>query len=235
MQSQKMNMDEGNSAAPSQSEEDITQLVAKTDSFWDIGNYKRVVKRIDDGARLCSDFTKMAQERSEIEAKYVKHLQQWARKWDDLVTKSPEYGSLEVGWKASLKEATKLAEVHLEIQRKILDDIIDSVQTWRSQKYHKSFVNLKETKKAEDNFARAQKPWTKRLEKLRRAKKAFHQASRELDVQTSTLQHAGSNPDIGSEQCGKLRERQDKAQRELDKVVAKYRERLGDLQHYQVM
>lgn len=147
MQSQKMNMDEGNSAAPSQSEEDITQLVAKTDSFWDIGNYKRVVKRIDDGARLCSDFTKMAQERSEIEAKYVKHLQQWARKWDDLVTKSPEYGSLEVGWKASLKEATKLAEVHLEIQRKILDDIIDSVQTWRSQKYHKSFVNLKETKK----------------------------------------------------------------------------------------
>ena len=229
-------MDESNSTAPAaRSEEDITQLVAKTDSFWDIGNYKRVVKRIDDGARLCSDFVKMAQERSDIEAKYVKHLQQWARKWDDLVIKGPEYGSLEIGWKASLKEATKLAEVHLEIQRKILDEIIESVQSWRTQKYHKSFVNLKETKKAEDSFARAQKPWTKRLEKLRRAKKTFHQAARELDVQTSSLQQAERNPDYGNEHCAKVRERQDKAQRELDKVVAKYRERLGDLQHYQVL
>ena len=227
-------MDETNTAASARSEEDITQLVAKTDSFWDIGNYKRVVKRIDDGARLCSDFVKMAQERADIEAKYVKHLQQWARKWDDLVTKGPEYGSLEIGWKASLKEATKLAEVHLEIQRKIMDEIIESVQSWRSQKYHKSFVNLKETKKAEDSFARAQKPWTKRLEKLRRAKKTFHLAARELDVQTTALQQAESNPDFGSDQCGKLRERQDKAQRELDKVLAKYRERLGDVQHYQV-
>lgn len=215
------------------SEEDLTQIVAKTDSFWDIGNYKRVVKRIDDGARLCSDFVKMAQERADIEAKYVKNLQHWARKWDDLVSKGPEYGTLEVGWKATLKEAVKLADIHVEIHRKIQDEIIESIQSWKSQNYHKSLMHLKETKKADDGFARAQKPWAKRLQKTQRTKKMFHQAARELEFQSNALQVAESNPDCTGEQCAKIRDKRDKAQKDLDKTLGKYKERLGDLQHYQ--
>ena len=86
----------GEHGVVTRSEEDLSLIVAKTDSFWDIGNYKRVVKRTDDGARLCSDFIKMVQERADIEAKYVKNLQHWSKKWEDLVSKGPEYGSLEV-------------------------------------------------------------------------------------------------------------------------------------------
>ena len=86
------------------SEEDLLDVQARSDSFWDIGNYKKVVRRIDDGARLCSDLTKMAQERADIEAKYARHLQAWSKKWEDIVSKGPEYGSLETGWKATFKE-----------------------------------------------------------------------------------------------------------------------------------
>ena len=60
------------------SEEDF--IAAMTDSFWDIGNYKRVVKRVDDGAKLCVEYGKMINERAEIEAKYAKRLQEWAKK-----------------------------------------------------------------------------------------------------------------------------------------------------------
>ena len=215
------------------SEEDLTQMEPKTDSFWDIGNYKRVVKRMDDGAKLCSEFVKMAQERAEIEAKYVKGLQQWARRWEDSISKGPEYGSLEVGWKAVLKEATRMSETYVDIHRKILNDIIESVNAWKSQNYHRSMLHFKECKKVEDGFFKSQKPWAKKLGKSNRARKAYHHAAKELEMQTNSLQLAENNPDYSMEQCGKVREKRDRAQKDMDKVLAKYKERLSDLQHYQ--
>ncbi|KAL5501953.1 hypothetical protein EMCRGX_G008638 [Ephydatia muelleri] len=188
---------------------------------------------MEEGARLCTDFVKMAQERAEIEAKYVKNLQQWSRKWDDLVSKGPEYGTILDGWKAALREATRLAEVHVEVHRKIQDELVESMNSWRAEHYHRSIVNFKEIKKAEDGFLKAQKPWATRLQKTSRARKAFHQAARELEAQNSSLQSSESNPDCNGEQLSKVRERRDKAQREVDKTLAKYKEKLGDLQHYQ--
>ena len=215
------------------SEEDLLSIVPKSDCFWELGNYKSVVKRMEEGARLCTDFVKMAQERAEIEAKYVKNLQQWSKKWDDLVSKGSEYGTILDGWKAALREATRLAEVHVDSHRKIQDELIESINSWRAEHYHRSIVNFKEIKKAEDGFLKAQKPWATLLHKSSRARKAFHQAARELESQNIALQSSESNPDCSSEQLSKVRERRDKAQREVDKTLAKYKDRLGDLQHYQ--
>ena len=36
-------------------------------------------------------------ERAELEMKYAKGLKQWRRKWEDVINKGPEYGSLEQG------------------------------------------------------------------------------------------------------------------------------------------
>ncbi len=223
-----------NASTLGRSEEDLLSAVASTDSFWDIGNYKRVVKRTEDGARLCNDFVKMAQERAGIEATYTKSLQQWARKWENMVSKGSEYGSLEIGWKAVLKEANSVAELHLEIHQKLQEEIIESIQNWRSAHYHKPpmHLQLKEVKKADEGFARAQKPWTKHLVKTRRAKKSFHQAARDLELQNFALQQAEGNPDITGEQTAKVRERQERAQQEVDKALKKYEEKLRDLQHY---
>lgn len=39
-------------------------------NFWDVNYYKTIVKRMEDGAKLCDDFMKMVTERAEIEAAY---------------------------------------------------------------------------------------------------------------------------------------------------------------------
>lgn len=44
-------------------------------NFWDVSGYKKTVKRIDDGARLCDDFLKLLAERAEIEGLYAAKLQ----------------------------------------------------------------------------------------------------------------------------------------------------------------
>lgn len=219
-------------ATLSRSEEDLLDIQAKSESFWDIGNYKKVVKRIDDGARLCGDLVKMAQERAEIEAKYARSLQTWFKKWEDITSKGPEYGSLEAGWKAAFRGASRIAEVHSEMCRKIQEDIVDSIQVWKNEHFHKSLMTLKESKKAEEYFARAQKPWEKRLAKSNRCKKNYHQAGRELDTLEAALHEAETNDNISPEQCAKVREKTEKAQKDFDKALDKYKDRLGDVQHY---
>lgn len=44
-------------------------------NFWDVNSYKRTVKRIDDGAKLCDDLLKLLAERAEIEGLYATKLQ----------------------------------------------------------------------------------------------------------------------------------------------------------------
>jgi len=43
--------------------------------FWKVNSYKKTVKRIDDGSRMCDDLMKMVSERSEIESQYSAKLQ----------------------------------------------------------------------------------------------------------------------------------------------------------------
>ena len=53
-----------------------------------------MVQRIDDGARLTDGLMQCIGERAELEMKYAKGLKTWAKKWEDVSIKGPEYGSM---------------------------------------------------------------------------------------------------------------------------------------------
>ena len=46
-----------------------------------------VVRRIDDGERLCKDLIALVQERANIEKEFAKQLKQWSGKWNNLIEK----------------------------------------------------------------------------------------------------------------------------------------------------
>ena len=214
------------------SEEEL-DVEALTQSFWDIRNYRKVVKRVEDGSKLTSDLIKMIQERDEIENKYVKHLQQWSRKWDELITKGPEYGTLEAGWKALSLTASRVADVHENYHKK-LNDLLKTISEWRSDYYHKSISGrLKESKKAEEGFQKAQKPWEKHFDRTNKAKRGYHQAAKELHMADSALRIAENNQaEYTQEQITKLRERKEKAEKDKERGKRKYQEMLDDLFHH---
>ncbi len=215
------------------SEDDILSLEASTDSFWDIGNFRRVIKRIENGARLCSDLVKMAQERIDIEAKYARGLHQWSKKWEDVISNGPEYGSLESGWKASLKEATEVADIHNAMSKVVQRDVVDAVQVWKADTFRKSIRGLKEVKRAEESFTLGQKPWVKRLEKTSRAKKTYFQSAHDLEVIQSKLRIAETSSEVSPEQCAKTRDKCERTECVFDRALEKYKSRLQDLQSYQ--
>lgn len=129
-----------------------SDTVAKSDSFWEPGNYKRTVKRSEDGFKLCNDLIALIQERAEAEKNYAKSLKTWSKKWSEIIEKGPEYGTMEAAWKAVLEEADRRCDMHLAVKDNLLDKVSNSIKQWQKDSYHKSMMTLKEKKEFEDAF-----------------------------------------------------------------------------------
>ena len=46
------------------------------------------------------------------------------------------------------------------MSNKLIDYVVEDVRNWKKNKFHKSLVSWKETKRVDLGFARAQKPWS---------------------------------------------------------------------------
>ncbi len=61
--------------------------VDDSSSFWEIGQFRKTIKRMDDGFRLSTELMMLISERADIEKKYAKMLKHWSKKWNDLIDK----------------------------------------------------------------------------------------------------------------------------------------------------
>eukprot|EP00041_Stephanoeca_diplocostata_P019657 m.427670 g.427670 ORF g.427670 m.427670 type:complete len:547 (+) comp21363_c1_seq17:197-1837(+) len=146
-------------------------------NFWEIGEYKRVIKRIDDGGTHVDDFRQMVQERAGIEKKYAGMLKEWSKRWEGKLDRHPSSAqdtSLQTAWRSVLSESTSTSETHSETDTKLRELADQHVLTWRKANFSRNKMNKhKATKKAEDKFDGAQKPWAKLRVKFDKSLKVY--------------------------------------------------------------
>ncbi|XP_033115610.1 protein kinase C and casein kinase substrate in neurons protein 1-like isoform X2 [Anneissia japonica] len=206
------------------------QIIEDGKSFWELGQYKRTVKRIDDGHRLCNDLVMMLNERSELEKKYAKSLRNWSKKWNDLIEKGSEYGTTKSAWKAVLTEADRKCDLHLEIGSKLIQDVQSSIKAWQKENYHKKMMNgFKETIEADEAFRKAQKPWAKLYNRVQQTKKAYHVACKQEHSAANLEKNALEDTTMSPDQVKKLQDKVEKCRHECEKTKDKYSKALEDI------
>ncbi|XP_023689419.1 protein kinase C and casein kinase substrate in neurons protein 1-like [Paramormyrops kingsleyae] len=205
-------------------------LEEATDSFWEVGNYKRAVKRIDDGHRLCNDLMSCLQERSKIEKAYSQQLTDWSKRWKQLIEKGPQYGTVERAWLAITIEADKVSELHQEVKNGLLNEDFEKIKNWQKDSYHKQMIGgYKEAKEAEEGFKKAQKPWAKKLKEMEAAKKVYHMACKEEKLAASREANSKAEASVTPDQQKKLHEKVDKCKQDVQKAKEKYEKALDEL------
>uniref|UniRef100_A0A3Q3RYT7 Protein kinase C and casein kinase substrate in neurons protein 2-like n=1 Tax=Mastacembelus armatus TaxID=205130 RepID=A0A3Q3RYT7_9TELE len=192
---------------------------AKKQSFWMPGNYVRTVHRTEQSYQACNDIVACFMERAKVEKQYAQQLSQWSSKWKSIVDSRPLYGSLMRAWQCFFSSTERLSALHNSISQSLIAEEGDRVKTWQRETFPKIiFCGFRESYDNNTSFSRAQKPWSKKLMKLEKARVAYHKSCQKEQTALEKEKQANENAEMSPGKKQKITDAREKATEEKQKV-----------------
>lgn len=202
-------------------------------SFWMPGNYARTVHRTDQSFQACNDLTACFLERAKVEKQYAQQLSQWSTKWKTIVDSRPLYGSLMKAWQCFFTSTERLSALHSSISQSLVAEEGERIKAWQKETFPKKiFCGFKESHENNTSFSRAQKPWTKKLVKLDKAREAYHKVCQREQAAIDKEKQANDNPELSPEKKQKFTDAKVKLTEEKEKMKERYEKGLEDVTTY---
>ncbi|XP_029705060.1 protein kinase C and casein kinase substrate in neurons protein 1-like isoform X2 [Takifugu rubripes] len=205
----------------------------KKQSFWMPGNYVRTVHRTEQSFQACNDIVACFVERAKVEKQYAQQLNQWSNKWKSIVDSRPLYGSLMKAWQCFFTSTERLAVLHSSISDSLVAEEGDRVRVWQKDTFPKKiFCGFKESHTNNTSFSRAQKPWSKKLQKLEKVRAAYHKSCQQEQTALDREKQANEDAEMSPEKKQKLADAREKATGEKLKCKDQYEKVLEDVSAY---
>lgn len=202
-------------------------------SFWMPGNYGRTVRRTDQYYQACNDIMACFLERAKVEKQYAQQLTQWSSKWKTIVDSRPLYGSLMKAWQCFFASTERLSALHSSISQSLVAEEGERIKTWQKETFTKKiFCGFRESHENNTSFSRAQKPWTKKIVKLEKAREAYHKACQREQAAVDKERQANDNPELSPEKKQKFTDAKAKLTEEKEKMKDRYEKVLEDATSY---
>ncbi|KAF7204641.1 protein kinase C and casein kinase II substrate protein 3 isoform X2 [Nothobranchius furzeri] len=202
-------------------------------SFWMPGNYVRTVHRTEQSFRACNDIVACFVERAKVEKQYAQQLNQWSNKWKSVVDTRPLYGSLMMAWQCFFTSTERLSALHSSIAQSLVTEEGERVKTWQKETFPKKiFCGFKETYDNKTSFSRAQKPWSKKLQKLEKVRASYHKTCQKEQAALDKERQARESSEMSEEKKLKITEAKEKATEEKEKVRDRYEKMLEEVSSY---
>ena len=202
------------------------------ESFWEPGNFKVALKRCDNGHKLGDELADMITERAKLEEQYVKSLRAWYKKWDEHLRsrESSEYESTKSGWLTFVRLGEQTAAVHAGMAKELHEKPVQKIKRWLKHNYTKNFINFKQTKEFEAEFALASRHWIEHWEKLKKCKRDYNEAGHARRAADDECAKAAPSTKLSQEHKAKLAEKAKRAREQQEACANAYKDQLDQLE-----
>ncbi|KAL7886946.1 hypothetical protein AOLI_G00046670 [Acnodon oligacanthus] len=202
-------------------------------SFWMPGNYVDTVQRTQNAFQVCEDIVACFKDRARVEKRYAQQLKEWSSKWKSIADSRPLYGSLMRAFQSFFSSAERLSVLHSSISHSLISEDEERIHSWQKEAFQrKMFYGFRETYDLETAFARAQKPWVKKLKKLESAQHAYHKSCEKEQSALDKERQAKNNPNLKEHTLAKIQQAREKATQDRDKARERYEKVLEDVTGY---
>lgn len=202
-------------------------------SFWMPGNYVATVRRTPNCFQACEDVVACFKDRARVERQYAQQLKDWSTKWKNITDNRPLYGSLMRAFQSFFSSAERLSVLHSSISRSLVEEDGERIHAWQKEAFkRKMFAGFRESRDFETAFARAQKPWVKKLGKLDKAQKEYNKACEKEQSALDKERQAKNNTSLNEHSLAKIQQTRERAAQDRDKARDRYEKVLDDVTGY---